>query len=139
MTTTHDLPPVAGWWKGVDIAARDALGLVADRKREERERAKDRSALWRAFRKAGVVAADEPDSENDAQAVDAAIAFAARSPAPLALIPIEDILGLAEQPNVPGTIDEHPNWRRRLGAPASEILDAPKVRARLASLRRRRA
>ena len=139
MTTTHDLPPVAGWWKGVDIAARDALGLVADRKREERERAKDRSALWRAFRKAGVVAADEPDSENDAQAVDAAIAFAAQSPAPLALIPIEDILGLAEQPNVPGTIDEHPNWRRRLGAPASEILDAPMVRARLASLRRRRA
>jgi 4-alpha-glucanotransferase len=139
MTTTHDLPTVAGWWKGVDIATRDALSLVADRKREEEERAKDRSALWRAFRKADVVAADEADSENDVQAVDAAVAFTAQSPAPLALIPIEDILGLTEQPNVPGTIDEHPNWRRRLDAPASEILDAPKARARLTSLRERRA
>jgi 4-alpha-glucanotransferase len=47
------------------------------------------------------------------------------------------VLGLKEQPNVPGTIDEHPNWRRRLAAPAATILDAPPVRARLATLRKR--
>ena len=73
-----------------------------------------------------------------APAVDAAIGFTARSPGPLALIPIEDILGLAEQPNVPGTIDEHPNWRRRLDQPAAEVLDAPDAKRRLAILRERR-
>jgi 4-alpha-glucanotransferase len=55
----------------------------------------------------------------------------------LALVPIEDVLGLTEQPNLPGTIDEHPNWRRRLGAPASTILDAPAAQPRLEALRER--
>ena len=30
------------------------------------------------------------------------------------MVPIEDVLALDEQPNLPGTINEHPNWRRRL-------------------------
>ena len=72
-----------------------------------------------------------------APAVDAAIHFTARSPAPMALIPIEDVLGVTDQPNVPGTIDEHPNWRRRLDSPAAQILDSPRVRARLKALRER--
>jgi len=138
MTTTHDLPTVAGWWQGADIATRHALGLVADEKRETQERAQDRSALWRALRKTGETAAEEPRPDESAPAVDAAIGFTARSPAPLALIPIEDISGLAEQPNVPGTIDEHPNWRRRLDQPAAEVLGAPDAKRRLAILRERR-
>jgi len=138
MTTTHDLPTIAGWWQGSDIVTRDALGFVTDAQRETRERAQDRSALWRAFRKAGETAAEVPPPEESAPAVDAAIDFTARSPGPLALIPIEDILGLAEQPNVPGTIDEHPNWRRRLDQPAAEVLGTPDAKRRLAILRERR-
>ena len=138
MTTTHDLPTVAGWWQGADIATRDALGLVANAQRETRERAQDRSALWGAFRKACEAAADAPPPEDLAPAVDAAVGFTARSPGPLALIPIEDILGVAEQPNVPGTIDEHPNWRRRLDQPAAEVLGTPDAKRRLAILRERR-
>ena len=142
MTTTHDLPPVAGWWKGVDIATRDALGLVADRKREERERATDRSALWRAFRKAGVVSADEPDGESDAQAVDAAVAFTAQSPAPLALVPIEDILGLPNSRTFParstnirtggaGWVRRHRKSSMPRGArPACIIAQAPRMTPR---------
>jgi 4-alpha-glucanotransferase len=45
---------------------------------------------------------------------------------------------LREQPNIPGTIDEHPNWRRRLPAPAATLLDAPLVADRLAVLDRKR-
>ena len=138
MTTTHDLPTVAGWWQGADIATRHTLGLVADQQRETQERARDRSALWGAFRKAGEACADEPCPDDSAPAVDAAIGFTARSPAPLALIPIEDVLGLAEQPNVPGTIDEHPNWRRRLEQPAAQVLGAPAAQRRLKTLRERR-
>ena len=46
----------------------------------------------------------------------------ARSP----LLPIEDALALPEQPNLPGTIDEHPNWRRRLAAPADALAAPPR-------------
>jgi 4-alpha-glucanotransferase len=69
--------------------------------------------------------------------VDAAVRFVAKSASSLALIPIEDVLGLTEQPNLPGTIDEHPNWRRRLDAPASNVLDTPAARPRLEALRER--
>ena len=137
MTTTHDLPTVAGWWQGADIDTRRSIDLVPDEPAERKQRAKDRTALWRAFRKAGAVAADQPSPADTEPAVDAAVAFTARSPAPLALIPLEDVLGLTEQPNVPGTIEEHPNWRRRLEQPASEMLNAPHAKRRLKTLRER--
>jgi 4-alpha-glucanotransferase len=104
---------------------------------EAKQRAKDRASLWRAFQRAGVVEADVAPPRDAGPAVDAAIRFTAQSPAAMALIPIEDLLGLAEQPNLPGTIDEHPNWRRRLDRPAAQVLDPPQVRARLKALRER--
>ncbi|HKS63987.1 MAG TPA: 4-alpha-glucanotransferase, partial [Xanthobacteraceae bacterium] len=134
MTTTHDLPTVAGWWTGVDIATRGAIGL-ADEKTETPQRAQDRAALWSAFQDAGAASGEPP--QEPALALDAAIAFTAQSPAALALIPLEDVLGVTEQPNLPGTIDEHPNWRRRLAKPASELLAAPAVQRRLKILRER--
>lgn len=136
MTSTHDLPTVAGWWSGADIDTRAKLGL-ADKASAQKERTQERKALWSAFRKGGAASKTDPTPLASAPAVDAAIAFTAQSPAPLALIPIEDILGLTEQPNLPGTLDEHPNWRRRLDKPSDELLDAPQVRARLKMLQER--
>jgi 4-alpha-glucanotransferase len=91
--------------------------------------------LWRAFKQAGV--AQGTPAKDSAAAVDAAVAFTAQSPAAMALIPIEDVIGICEQPNLPGTVDEHPNWRRRFEKPASELLNAPQVRSRLKTLRDR--
>jgi 4-alpha-glucanotransferase len=54
------------------------------------------------------------------------------------VLPIEDALALTEQPNLPGTIDEHPNWRRRLPAPADALLRRPDVASRLAALHQAR-
>jgi 4-alpha-glucanotransferase len=136
MTSTHDLPTAAGWWTGADIATRVALGL-AHEKAEATQRTRDRTLLWQACQEAGVVAADAPPPKEAAPAVDAAIGFTAQSSAAVALIPIEDVLGLVDQPNLPGSIDEHPNWRRRLDLPAAQVLDAPQVRARLKALRER--
>ena len=135
MTTTHDLPTVAGWWTGADITTRSAIGLAAE-KTETAQRARERAALWSAFKDAGVATGGPPKDAD--KAVDAAVAFTAQSPAALALIPLEDVLGLAEQPNLPGTIDEHPNWRRRLARPTSELLAAPHVRRRLKTLHERK-
>lgn len=64
----------------------------------------------------------------------AAVAFTGAAPTPLALIPLEDLFGLVEQPNLPSTIDTHPNWRRRLPGPAPTLLEAPTVQARMSAL-----
>ncbi len=136
MTTTHDLPTVAGWWRGADIEVRDALGLSAQGEAEERQR--DRRRLWLAFTAAGVAEGPPPAADSPDAAVDAALGFAASSPAPLMLAPLEDLLGLSEQPNLPGTIDQHPNWRRRLEPPAAKLFDDPAVARRTATVRARR-
>ncbi len=79
-----------------------------------------------------------PAADDPAPAVDAALSYVASSPAPLMLAPLEDLLGLAEQPNLPGTIDQHPNWRRRLEPPAARLFDDPAVARRAASIVARR-
>lgn len=132
MSSTHDLPPVAGWWRGTDIAARAELGQYADGGAAEMARREaDRGRLWQAV-------GTGPEPEDTGPVADAALRFVARSPSRLALIPLEDALALERQPNLPGTIDEYPNWRRRLDRPAGEALAEPTVAARLAEIRRER-
>ncbi len=65
---------------------------------------------------------------------DAAVAHVGLSGCELVVLPLEDALALDEAPNLPGTLDEHPNWRRRLPAAAAAILEEPHVAARLACL-----
>jgi 4-alpha-glucanotransferase len=140
MTTTHDLPTVVGWWRGSDIEARKAAGRPApDPNAEAAERTHDRKQLGAAFAKAGIGEIADAARDDDEQALAAALRFVAGTPAALALIPLEDALGLDQQPNLPGTIDEHPNWRRRLPAAAEQILDAPPVTKRLAAVAKARS
>ncbi|MBX3501674.1 MAG: 4-alpha-glucanotransferase [Alphaproteobacteria bacterium] len=131
MTTTHDLPTVAGWWQGADIGLRAGLGLASE---ADAQRPQDRSALWRTCVEAGVAQGVEPPPHDPAPAVDAAIGLVAAAPSPLAIVPLEDLLGLSEQPNLPGTVDEHPNWRRRLKFPVDQLLEPAPVQARLKRL-----
>jgi len=127
-TTTHDLPTVTGWWRGEDIEWRSKIGqtMARDDGRDPvevamEERGEDRAHLWRAFQEAGVAPADVKAPPVDNAPVDEALAFVGMTPAPLVTYPLEDLLGLAEQPNLPGSIDEHPNWRRRLTLPVDEL------------------
>jgi 4-alpha-glucanotransferase len=131
MTTTHDLPSVAGWWQGTDIAWRNKLGIAGD-SAETREA--DRTALWSAFRRSGASTGPAPAVEDGAAAADAACRHLGRAACKLVLLPIEDALALPEQPNLPGTIDEHPNWRRRLPADSQTLFARADVTARLAAL-----
>jgi 4-alpha-glucanotransferase len=142
MTSTHDLPTVAGWWRGTDIETRHGLGPArrSDGEREERkQRAADRRLIWEALRSAEVAEGSASAASTDG-VVDAAIRFVAETPSELALVPLEDMLGLVDQPNLPGTITEHPNWRRRYPGEASSIWDRPEVvrRARLLKAERSR-
>ncbi|WP_250452895.1 4-alpha-glucanotransferase [Caballeronia sp. ATUFL_M2_KS44] len=127
-TTTHDLPTVTGWWRGEDIEWRSKIGqtMARDDGRDPVEvameaRSEDRAQLWRAFQEAGVAAPDVEAPPVDNAPVDEALAFVGMTPAPMVTYPLEDLLALAEQPNLPGSIDEHPNWRRRMTLPVDEL------------------
>jgi 4-alpha-glucanotransferase len=136
MTGTHDTPTVAGWWTGRDLDWADELDRLpdaVDRVKAEQIRGWDRGLLWSTIGAGeGRPEPDEPDA-----VVDAALGHIARSPAVLAIAPLEDLLGEAEQPNLPGTICEHPNWRRRLQAPIQELLRQPTIKKHLRAISER--
>jgi 4-alpha-glucanotransferase len=132
MTSTHDLPTVAGWWSGRDIAWREQLGL---RHEGEAARQHARHQLWHSFRAAGVAEGDQPGPGAGGKVATAAAGFIGRTASRLALLPLEDALGVEEQPNLPGTVSGHPNWSRLLPAPVETMLDRPDVAARLHALR----
>jgi len=137
-TTTHDLPTVAGWWGGRDLDWRARLRQFAPDRGEAQEReqrARDRQALWAAFSHAGLAGGEPPPPELAEPVIDAAVRYVARTRCALAILPVEDLAGVDEQPNLPGTTDEHPNWRRRLPLPIAELLATPAAQRRLADLR----
>ncbi|WP_042978400.1 4-alpha-glucanotransferase, partial [Burkholderia sp. AU4i] len=69
----------------------------------------------------------------DAPPVGAILAYVARSPSPLAIVPLEDLLALDAQPNLPGPPCGHPNWRQRLPRTIDTLFDAD-VRERIAAV-----
>ncbi len=138
MTGTHDLPTIAGWWRGRDIDWTWDLGRTsraADKAHDLATREEDKAAFWTAAITAGIADGAEPDRDDTDRAVDAAMAFVGVTPSVLAIVPLEDIAGAVEQPNIPGTIDEHPNWRRRLAESTEATLDRPMVARRIADLK----
>ena len=123
-STTHDLPTVAGWWEGADIPLRESLGLLAPGETAadaEARRAHDRRALWTALAQHGG-AQGEPPARAEHQLGMAVARFLGATPSPLVLLPLEDAIMTTEQPNLPGTVTQHPNWRRRLPRPAEAML-----------------
>ena len=137
-TSTHDVPTVAGWWSGRDIEWRARAGLAEPGVDEIAERAVDRGRLWRALCASGAAqdAGGSPDENRPPSPEDvtpvaiAAAGHVARAPAPLVVIPAEDLLALPEQPNLPGPTDAlHPNWRRRLPESAALLFDGPVAQA----------
>ncbi|MBS1166539.1 MAG: 4-alpha-glucanotransferase [Proteobacteria bacterium] len=133
MTGTHDTTTVAGWWTGHDLDWAEDLGrlpLDSNREREEDRRAWDRGLLWATF--GGGEPRPAPD--DPAPVVEAALRHIGRARSRLAIAPLEDILALEEQPNLPGTITEHPNWRRRMSAPLEDLLAEPDITQRIDTL-----
>ncbi|MFT4054769.1 MAG: 4-alpha-glucanotransferase [Novosphingobium sp.] len=134
MTGTHDTPTVAGWWSGRDLQWAQRLGRLPEdttMDQAEARRAWDRGLLWASLTGD---AAPRPAPDNPAPVVEAALRHIGATPCGLAIAPLEDLLAEPEQPNLPGTIAEHPNWRRRLTAPLSDLLQDPATAARVQAL-----
>ena len=63
-------------------------------------------------------------------------AFLGATPTRLVSIAIEDVLALEDQVNVPGTVTEHPNWRRRWPVLLEELPSDQRLRDIAATLSR---
>ena len=142
---THDLATLAGYWVGRDLDLRDALGLfpspeAAAGQREERHH--DRWRLLEALEHQGLRpdGLGEPGAQPPGDALVRAVhQFLARSPAAILSVQMEDVLGETEQVNVPGTVHEHANWRRKLSAPLEAWAGHAPLRALAEAVNRERA
>ncbi len=141
MTGTHDLATISGWWSGRDIDWTWKLGRTSPHDSAEAERKareEERTKLWRALTDSGAARGEQPAMDEPAPVVDATVAHTAMTPCRLAIFPLEDIAGLTEQPNLPGTTDEHPNWRRRMPESVENLLARPEVAQRIETIRGKR-
>jgi 4-alpha-glucanotransferase len=126
--TTHDLPTLHGWWSGHDVDLWEKLGFYGDASVGERVRAErqaDRQRLLRALQKEKLWPG-EPDERAAVPEYSAALsravhAYLGRSPTALVTVQIEDMIGMLEPVNVPGTSSEYSNWTRRVTQSAREI------------------
>ena len=106
---THDLSSFAGWRSGHDLRVKQSLAIDPGEREDDRHRAV--AALGEALAGNGIPAAD----------FAAVMAYLSRTPSRILSVAIDDILGVVDQINVPGTIDQHPNWRRRLPVAIDEF------------------
>ncbi|MDA8585554.1 4-alpha-glucanotransferase [Rhodobacteraceae bacterium] len=115
---THDTPTVKGYETGRDIDWWEKLDWI-DVQTAERMR-HDRAAEVNTFR-----------GESDFQTC--VHSQLAHSQAALAVVQLDDILGVVETQNLPGTINQHPNWLRKYDLDL-DIFDSDERLAASASL-----
>lgn len=135
--STHDLPTVRGHFLGQDIAWRERLGLYPAPEQaghDRRQRADEVELLRQRLRGLGLLA----EQADETACVLALHRYLARAASELVAVQLEDLTGETEQPNLPGTVETHPNWRRRYALTVEELTAAPFAAAILAIMREER-
>ena len=126
---THDLSTYAGWRSFGDLKLKRSIGI---------DPGESDDARWHALTMLDDVLHHHAIDGNDLYAI---AAFLSRTRSRLLAIALEDLLGVIDQPNIPGTVNEHPNWRQRLPVAVNDIAyeidigalkDATRERARTA-------
>jgi 4-alpha-glucanotransferase len=116
--TTHDLATLRGYWEARDLQVREALAQFPSddvKNASFKQREKDRRALVRALKREGLLPQSVPDETAlNEEIMTAVYRFIARTPSLLMLLSLEDVAGETDQANLPGTVDDHPNWKRKL-------------------------
>ncbi len=138
--STHDLPTLRGWWAGSDIDDRERIGLdntdVAAHHRVER--ANDRKLMMQTLAGSGLLPEDLRAAAYGEQPVPAELRhdivvalcrFLARTPCRLVGVQLEDLVGMRDRANLPGTVDEYPNWRQKLPLTLEELPQSDGFRA----------
>jgi 4-alpha-glucanotransferase len=115
---THDLPSFRGWMESHDLRVKRGIGVDPGESDEARSWGQQMLRTILGER----AAAHPPDN------IAAVAAFLGTAPTRLVVIALEDILGEIDQINIPATVDEHPNWQRRLAVPLEELEDNPDLK-----------
>ncbi len=124
---THDLPTLDGWWEGRDLEIRRRLGHLDDAgfADEQAARGAARRELLHLLASTWLlpegVDAEAPPESLDQRLRDAVHILLARAASDMVAVSLDDIFGVREQQNVPGTVDEEPNWRRRAPIAVEEM------------------
>jgi 4-alpha-glucanotransferase len=129
-TTTHDLPTVAGFFSGSDLAHLAEIGAATPGGDEQADQEAQRDSLCRLLESEGLL---DPGERGVEALVAALYGFLARTPAMLVAATLEDALEAHDRPNVPGTIDERPNWSLPLPVALDDLATDARVR-RLAAI-----
>jgi len=142
--TTHDMPTLRSYWEGRDIELRRRLNLYPSAEIENeiaRERVHDREMLLSALRDQALSPAQPstPFEPFTAELAHALHLYLARSSTTLVGLQIEDLLGMVDPVNVPGTDSEYPNWQRKLCADIEDMAVRSDFAEQLAAIQRARA
>jgi 4-alpha-glucanotransferase len=128
---SHDLATLRGWWEAHDIKLKSRHGLYPSADEEQRQheqRAKERVALLHALEAAGLGLPDlDATGPFRSDLGDAVHAFLARTRAGLAMVQLDDLTDERDQVNLPGTTNQHPNWRRKQSLSLEELPTNPRV------------
>ncbi len=138
--STHDLPTLHGWWEGTDIDDREAIGLDQpdDAAAARASRETDRRMMMDALAAAGLLPDELGPAHRGEQPSPPALPeslaiglsrFLARTPCRLVAIQLEDLAAIRERMNLPGTVNEQPNWRRRFPLPLEALFQSPNLLA----------
>lgn len=128
---THDMPTLAGFWRGRDIEVKREVGMIESDdavKEQKRDRVKERRAILKRLASEGVLPRPS-EPESGAELRGAVHEFLARTPAALVGLSLDDLVGEAEPVNVPGVgPSEFSAWTRKLSTPIEELARDPEVR-----------
>jgi 4-alpha-glucanotransferase len=121
------MPTLRSFWEARDIELRRRLNLYPSMDIQNdvmRERDQDRTALLVALREGGLqpAAPATPSEPFTAELANALHVYLARSRSLLVALQIEDLLGMVDPVNVPGTDREYPNWQRKLTADIEDMM-----------------
>jgi 4-alpha-glucanotransferase len=138
--TTHDLPTLTGFWQGHDLVLKKRLNLYPEASLAEADAAArelDRRFLLEDLKHRGVLpdgAVCEPKGGDPCppELREAVLDYLAQSTAALMEVRLEEVFGAPEQQNLPGTRQEHPNWRVKLPLTLDQMEQSPEP-ARLAA------
>lgn len=123
---THDMPPFASFWQGLDIRDWGKLGLLDKKglRKEEKSRRGIIKALSVFLRRKGWLTEADTDTYS---ALKACLSFLADSQARIVLVNLEDLWLEIQPQNIPAVHDIYPNWRQKAPYELEEFCQMPRV------------